>query len=125
MLKAILFKISFFQWLLIVVALFFIVDRVKKFFKKEYKQTFLKFIFSLIIWGGVLFFSLFPDVARQLSMKLGLGENLNVLIFFGFVIVFIIIFKILEIVERNERNITEIVRKNALRDLEKYKKKKK
>jgi hypothetical protein len=48
----------------------------------------------------------------------GLGENLNTLIFIGFVAVFVMIFKIINIIERIEKNISEIVRKEALGHLE-------
>ncbi len=113
-------NLYFFQYVLALIALFFLLSGIIKFAKKEKNQTFFKFMYTVIIWGGILFLSIFPDSLRSWSMKWGLGENLNTLIFIGFVLVFVTIFKLLSIIEKNERNITEIVRKQALQELDFY-----
>lgn len=112
-------NISIYQIFLGIVAIFFLANGVLKFFSKEKSQTFFKLLMTLIIWGSIFSFAIFPKVSHLLSEKLGLGENLNTLIFIGFVFVFAIIFKLLSILERIERNISEIVRKESLSNIKK------
>jgi hypothetical protein len=66
--------------------------------------------------GAVLTISIFPDFAYFISAKLGMGKNLNTLIFFGFVVVFMILFKILSAIEKIEKEITKIVREMGMRE---------
>jgi hypothetical protein len=106
------------QMILTLVALFFLLKALLKFAKKERSQTFFKLFANVIIWGGIMLFSLFPKLTHIFSEKLGFGQNLNTLIFIGFVIVFMILFKIINILERTERNISEIIRKEALKEIE-------
>ncbi len=87
---------------------------VVKFARKERNQTLFKLVASVIIWGSIAVFSLFPEWARALSSRAGFGDNLNTLIFIGFTIVFVILFKLLSLVERLESNVSEIVRREAL-----------
>jgi hypothetical protein len=90
-----------------------------RFIWKEKTQTFFKLVTTLIVWGGVLYTSLFPKEVHSLSTRMGFGENLNTLIFFGFVVVFVIIFRLLAVIERTESQLTDLVRKIALKDLDK------
>lgn len=103
---------------LVAVAALFLVNGLVRFFKGEERQTFFKLFAYLVIWGSILTFGLFPHVSRSISLFLGFGENLNTLIFFGFVVVFVALFKLVNAVERLERNISEIVRREALEKLE-------
>lgn len=111
-------NLSIYQIILGLIALIFIVNVTVKFMKKESGQTFFKFAVTFVIWISIFFLAIFPRVSHILSLRLGLGENLNTLIFIGFVVIFIIIFRLLSVVERVERNISEIVRKEALSKLE-------
>jgi hypothetical protein len=103
---------------LVSVSALFLVDGILKFFKREERQTLFKLLSYLAIWGSILMLGLFPDASHAVSQLLGFGENLNSLIFLGFVTVFFAIFKLLNAVERLERNISEIVRREALEKLE-------
>jgi len=100
------------------VAALFLLGGTVKFFKREERQTFFKLLANFVIWGAILTLALFPDVSHIVSQWLGFGENLNTLIFLGFVVALIALFKLLNATERLERNISEIVRREALEKLE-------
>ena len=103
-----------YQIFLAIIASFFLVGGFLRFIRRERSQTLFKLVVTSSIWGGILAISLFPNLSYTVSRSLGLGENLNTLIFIGFVLVFIIFFKLLSTIERLEQNISEIVRKEAL-----------
>lgn len=111
-----LFGISIIRWILIGLALFMMIDRFIRFYRKEVGQTFFKLFSTLFIWSVILIISLFPDFAYFVSEKLGMGKNLNTLIFFGFVVVFMILFKILSILEKIEKEISKIIREIAIKN---------
>lgn len=71
----------------------------------------------LIIWSGILILSLFPEITHLVNRLLGMGDNLNTLIFIGFIIVFAAIYKLLTVIERTEQSVTELVRQEALKEL--------
>ncbi|EKE20624.1 MAG: hypothetical protein ACD_7C00511G0006 [uncultured bacterium] len=95
-------------------ATLFIVNSIFKFTARKRGQTVFRLFFNLTIWSVILFFALSPEIAHSLSQKLGFGDNLNTFIFIGFVVVFVVLFKIINILDRIERNVSEIVRKEAL-----------
>jgi hypothetical protein len=108
-----------FQILIAFVAGAFFINGLLKFFSGQRSQSFFKLTANSLVWLSIIIFSLFPSQVHLLSEKLGFGESLNTFIFIGFVIVFMILFKIINIVERTERNISEIVRKEALSKISK------
>lgn len=110
-------NLSIVQLLLVIVSAFYILNRIIRFFRKERTQTGFKLITTLLVWGGILYTSLFPESVHDFSRRLGFGENLNTLIFFGFVVILIILFRLLSSIENLERSVTDIVRKEALKDL--------
>lgn len=106
--------LSIFQIFLAGIALSYIAAGAMRFFGGVYRQTLFRFLMGTALWSAVLVFSLFPDLSHFVSLKLGFGDNLYTLIFIGFVLVFIALFKLLAAVERLEQSITGIVRKEAL-----------
>ena len=92
-------------------AAIFIIDRSKKYFTKKQGQTILKYSVSLAIWVAILIVTYSSD-----SMSI---NSLSSLLFLGLTIVFVLIFKLLNMIERLEEKITQIVRKGALKSLRK------
>jgi hypothetical protein len=111
-------EISIYQIILGLVALAFVINGTLKFLKRAQGQTIFKLLVTWAVWGAIFSLAIFPKVSHSISQKAGLGQNLNTLIFIGFVAIFAIIFKLLNIIERVERNISEIVRKEALSKIE-------
>ncbi len=103
--------------IVILISLYFLVSGFYKFFKREHYQSLFKLLVTLIVWGGILIFISTPNITHFISKKLGLGENLNTLIFTGFILVFILLFKLINIIEKVERDITDIVRKEAIKKI--------
>jgi hypothetical protein len=110
-------SITIFQLIFASIAFGFWLNALLKFFRRERSQTFFKFFTNSIIWLGVMVFALYPKVTHILSVKLGFGDSLNTLIFIGFLFVFMILFKIITMIERVEKNISEIVRDETLSPL--------
>ena len=105
------------QVLLAGVAAACLVNGVAKYVRKERRQTALKLVASVTVWGAIAVFALFPAWAREASSRAGFGGTLDGIIFIAFIVVFAILFKLLAIIERLERNISEIVRAKALDEI--------
>lgn len=103
--------------ILLIFSLYSIIERIVRYIRREQNQSTFKLIATIFIWGGITYIAFFPIRVRQLSERLGFGDNLNTLIFFGFIVVFFVLFRLLSILEKNERLLTEIIRKEALKDL--------
>lgn len=107
--------ISLYQIIVATVALLFIGNELKKIIKRVH-YSLVKVLTTILVWVGILVFSVFPDLSHIASTQLGLGENLNTLIFTGFIVVFFAVFKLVNRTEKINRSITELVRKEAIEE---------
>lgn len=112
------------QLLVAAFCLFIILGRVLRFFRREPSQSLPKVVTTVVIWGMIGAISVFPQLAYTIREALGLGNNFNTEIFIGFIILFALYFRMLSIIENLETTITELVRKEALRELPRSKKRK-
>ncbi len=90
---------------------------IKEFVKRETGQTLLKLVVRLIVWGGMALVAIYPDFTMLMARLIGIEGNINAVILTGFLLVFLIIFKLLSAIEKIEQNISELTRKEALSDL--------
>ncbi len=72
----------------------------------------------LLVWVGILCFSVYPSAARFISTELHLGDNLNTLIFVGLAGLFYLNIQSLRMIELTRKDITRMVRSDALRSLD-------
>jgi hypothetical protein len=106
-----------YQILVAGVAAFMLWQGVSDFLKGKKSQTFLKLFVRLIVWGGMAAVALFPGVTFALAKIIGIEGNINAVILTGFILIFLIIFKLLSAIERLEQNLTELVREDSLKSL--------
>ncbi len=79
-------------------------------------KTPIRKLANVTIWLLVAYLSLFPKTSHQISYFWGFGDNLNTLIFLGFVIVFILIQRQSRIQEKLESKIIKIAQNQATAD---------
>jgi len=107
-------SLRFYQLVVCLLSLTMIYFGLEKFFRREQGQTVLKLAIRLIVWGGMGLVALEPRVTNSLAHFIGLEGNINAVILTGFILVFLIIFKILSTVERIEQQISILNRRDAL-----------
>lgn len=62
--------------------------------------------------------AVYPNATEVVAKVMGFKENINAVIILGFLLVFMLIFKLLSAIEKIEQNISELTRKEALSHLE-------
>jgi hypothetical protein len=110
-------KLHLYQILVTAVSAIMIYQGASNFFQGKTHQTFLKLFVRIIVWGGMALIAIFLTFTNKLAEIIGLRGNINAVILTGFILIFLIIFKLLSAIERLEQKISEVTRKEALKDL--------
>jgi hypothetical protein len=92
---------------------------IKEFVNRETGQTLLKLAVRLVVWGGMGLVAIYPDFTLILARIMGVVDNFNAVVLMGFLLVFLLIFKLLSAIEKVEQNISELTRKEALNEAHK------
>jgi hypothetical protein len=87
---------------------------IKEFANRETGQTLLKLAVRVTVWGGMTLIAIYPDATVLIARVLGVVDNFNAVVMMGFLLVFMLIFKLLSAIEKVEQNISELSRKEAL-----------
>jgi hypothetical protein len=87
---------------------------ISDFMKGKNHQTILKLGVRVIVWGGMATIVLFPDFSNVLADIIGIEGNINAVILTGFILVFLMIFKLLAAIERLEQQMTILTRQKTL-----------
>lgn len=106
-----------YQIAILILASFMIWQGGKKYLKHEGGQTFIKFCIRLIVWGGMAAIAVFPNVSNDVADFIGIEGNINAVILVGFILVFLMVFKLLSAIESLEQQISLLVREHALMDM--------
>lgn len=110
-------KIHLYQIIIICISSVMLFQGAKEYLKRETGQTFLKFAVRLIVWGGMALVAVYPNSTMIFAKMIGIEGNINAVILTGFLLVFLLIFKLLSAIEKIEQNISELTRKEALSHL--------
>lgn len=106
-----------YQVVILAIASFMLYQGAEQYFKGQNGQTFLKFSIRLIVWGGMAAIAVFPNISNSLAGIIGIQGNVNAVILTGFILVFLIIFKLLSAIERLEQQLSLLTRSDALKKL--------
>lgn len=68
----------------------------------------------ILIWIGVIYVSLNPGSTNYLSLIVGIGRGLDVVLILGLFGCYYLIFKMYTMIEKMEKEITQLVRELAL-----------
>ena len=109
-------KIHLYQVVVTAISAIMIYQGSVKFFKRQRGQTIIKLIVRVLIWAGMIIIALFPGVTNWIAETVGLQGNINAVILTGFILVFLIIFKLLSAIERIEQALTGLIRKDAIKN---------
>jgi len=110
-------KIHLYQIIIICISSVMLFQGAREFLKRETGQTFLKLAVRLIVWGGMAIVAIYPNSTMIVARFIGIEGNINAVILTGFLLVFLLIFKLLSAIEKIEQNISELTRKEALSHL--------
>lgn len=107
-----------YQVVILILAGFMLYQGINNFLKGKDHQTILKLGVRIIVWGGMVTIVLFPDFSNILANIIGIEGNINAVILTGFILVFLMIFKLLAAIERLEQQITILTRKDTLSEID-------
>jgi len=113
-------KIQLYQIIVVSISAIMLFTGIKEFIKRETGQTFLKLFVRLVVWGGMALITIYPKIITFMAKLFGIIDNMNAVILTGFIMVFLLIFKLLSAIEKIEQNISELTRKDALKKVESY-----
>lgn len=100
------------QFLISLFALFAISRIAIKFRKRELTTS--KFLIWFIFWLAAGIIVWIPNVTNVVANMLGIGRGADLIFYFSILVLFYLIFRIYVKLERMERDITKVVREDAL-----------
>ena len=99
-------KIHLYQIVVVGISAVMLTSGIKEFVNRETGQTWLKLFVRLIVWGGMVVVTVFPQATAFFARLVGMIDNMNAVIMTGFLLVFLLIFKLLSAIEKIEQNIS-------------------
>ncbi|MBP6975526.1 MAG: DUF2304 domain-containing protein [Candidatus Moranbacteria bacterium] len=111
-------ELKLYQIVIGIIAIFMIHQGGKDYLRGGNNQTFIKFFVRVVVWGGMTAIVIFPNLTNLTAEIIGIQDNVNAAILAGFILVFLMVFKLLSAIERLEQQISILTRKDALLEIE-------
>ena len=111
---------SIIQILIIVFALFAVTRTVLQFKKGAVSRHWL--LFWMLFWVGAGTVAALPQTADTLARIVGVGRGADVVIYLSLIVIFYLIFRLYVKIEQVESEITRLVRKLSMDELDHNKK---
>lgn len=112
-------NLHFYQIVILIISGVMMYQGISNFLRGKDNQTLLKVGTRLVVWGGMVFIVLFPAFSNTLASIIGIQGNVNAVILTGFILVFLMIFKLLSAIEHLEQQISIVTRETALKEISK------
>ena len=103
-----------YQFIIVAISSVMLYLGIKEFANRETGQTLLKLAVRVTVWGGMALIAIYPDFTMFVARILGVVDNFNAVVMMGFLLVFLMLFKLLSAIEKLEQNVSELTRKEAL-----------
>ena len=80
-----------------------------------------EFSFWSFIWIAVIFMALFPDVVSGLSIMVGVGRAVDLLMYISIILLFYLMFRLYVKMDTQAKETTKLVREIAMKNVKKKK----
>lgn len=101
-----------YQYLGVVIGILAVIVAIIRF--RDGKTSSGMLIFWVIIWSLISLVSIFPETTTVFANLFGIGRGLDLILILGIITSYYIIFKLYTLIEKQEMEITELVRQIAL-----------
>ena len=104
-----------FQIIVLIISLIFLYRVIKKYTKSQ--VNLVETALGLIFWMSTLSLALFPDtISNTLARLFGIKDNINAVIFILLGFIGVIQFRLFNILRKQDKALTAIIRKIAIMD---------
>lgn len=69
-----------------------------------------------LIWLVAIVIVLYPQITSFLAIKVGVGRGVDLVVYVSLILIFYLLFRLLIRIEKTEKEITKIVRRDALEE---------
>lgn len=90
---------------------------------KNQEIVFKHFVAWILFWLATIIIIIFPDLTVAPANWLGIGRGADLVVYLSLIFIFYLLFRFLLRLEKMEKEITMLVRENALNDYERRNKK--